>query len=417
MDKNFKLALQNKYRAEKERCKIILSKNELSEDEKKMAQELLDSVNALIEALDKLPDDDPDKQVAVELKDEVGKLKAAIEKLQTTPSPQPTPTTSENYLKSNNALHDFLTCVKTGHNVNEVAAAWQRKLSENNIAVATGSEDFNLPDAMKGAIQDAWERKENWLNQLNNTRAKRFIIRGNTSTQSAETSRAKGHQPGATKAVETLNFAAKTVTPQMIYKIMNLDKMTEFNDDGSLLNYITGELVSQWIWEIQKCVLVGDGRETTDPNKINSFESIARSASDNYVTVAMHSTSTPFIDELVNLVSAINTDANDVVLVLSKSDLNTLRRVMLSTDSTPQYVSADIIAEQLGVAKIITTDVLGSAYKAIAFIPSKYVTVGNMNPQFVGWEDYLVNQDYYRYEAPAGGAVEGLKSAAVLKTA
>lgn len=256
MDKNFKLALQNKYRAEKERCKIILSKNELSEDEKKMAQELLDSVNALIEALDKLPDDDPDKQVAVELKDEVSKLKAAIEKLQTTPSPQPTPTTSENYLKSNNALHDFLTCVKTGHNVSEVAAAWQRKLSENNIAVATGSEDFNLPDAMKGAIQDAWERKENWLNQLNNTRAKRFIVRGNTSTQSAETSRAKGHQPGATKAVETLNFAAKTVTPQMIYKIMNLDKMTEFNDDGSLLNYITGELVSQWIWEIQKFVLL-----------------------------------------------------------------------------------------------------------------------------------------------------------------
>ena len=44
-------------------------------------------------------------------------------------------------------------------------------------------------------------------------------------------------------------------------------------------------------------------------------------------------------------------------------------------------------------------------------------TVGSINPSFVQWENYLTNAQYYRVEAPFGGGIEGLLSAAVLKKA
>lgn len=321
---------------------------------------------------------------------------------------------TQNYLSSNEATHDFLQAMRASKNAVEFGKNWNARLSENGITIAEGSEDAFLPDAVKGAIQDAWEKPGNWLNRLNNTNAKAFTVRLNTSDQSAETSRAKGHKRGETKANESLTFAAKKITPQMIYKRIDLDNMTIFEDDGSLLTYISNELVNQWLIEVQRAILVGDGRQANDNNKINSIEAVV-DADAVYQTTFTHSADAQFIDELVQLVNSIQNDEGGAITVfMSQTSLSELRRFVFGDGSSAQYVRKEDMAAQLGVSEIITTSLLGSDVKAIAMRLDKYVTVGRMNPAFVEWEDYDTNTRNYRVENPFGGALGAPKSAAVL---
>lgn len=321
---------------------------------------------------------------------------------------------TQNYLGSAEATHDFLSAMRESKNAVEFGKNWNARLSENGITIAEGSEDAFLPDAVKGAIQDAWEKPGNWLNRLNNTNAKAFTVRLNTSDQSAETSRAKGHKRGETKVNESLTFSAKKITPQMIYKRIDLDNMTIFEDDGSLLTYISTELVNQWLIEVQRAILVGDGRQDNDNNKINSIEAVV-DADAVYQTTFAHSADARFIDELVQMVNSIKNDEGGAITVfMSQTSLSELRRFVFGDGSSAQYVRKEDMAAQLGVSEIITTSLLGSNVKAIAMRLDKYVTVGRMNSAFVEWEDYDTNTRNYRVENPFGGALGAPKSAAVL---
>lgn len=321
---------------------------------------------------------------------------------------------TQNYLSSQEATQDFLQAMRTSKNAVEFGKNWNARLSENGITIAEGSEDAFLPDAVKGAIQDAWEKPGNWLNRLNNTNAKAFTVRLNTSDQSAETSRAKGHKRGETKVNESLTFSAKKITPQMIYKRIDLDNMTIFEDDGSLLTYISTELVNQWLIEVQRAILVGDGRQDNDNNKISSIEAVV-DADAVYQTTFAHSADARFIDELVQMVNSIKNDEGGAITVfMSQTSLSELRRFVFGDGSSAQYVRKEDMAAQLGVSEIITTSLLGSNVKAIAMRLDKYVTVGRMNPAFVEWEDYDTNTRNYRVENPFGGALGAPKSAAVL---
>lgn len=321
---------------------------------------------------------------------------------------------TQNYLGSAEATHDFLSAMRESKNAVEFGKNWNARLSENGITIAEGSEDAFLPDAVKGAIQDAWEKPGNWLNRLNNTNAKAFTVRLNTSDQDAETSRAKGHKRGEQKANESLTFAAKKITPQMIYKRIDLDNMTIFEDDGSLLTYISTELVNQWLIEVQRAILVGDGRQDNDNNKISSIEAVV-DANAVYQTTFAHSADAQFIDELVQMVDSIKNDEGGAITVfMSQTSLSELRRFVFGDGSSAQYVRKEDMAAQLGVSEIITTSLLGSDVKAIAMRLDKYVTVGRRNPAFVEWEDYDTNTRNYRVENPFGGALGAPKSAAVL---
>lgn len=323
---------------------------------------------------------------------------------------------AQNYLGSAEATHDFLSAMRESKNAAAFAANWGARLVENGITIAEGSEDAFLPDSVKGAIQDAWEKPSNWLNRLNNTGAKAFTVRLNTSDQDAETSRAKGHKRGEQKANESLTFAAKKIAVQMIYKKIDLDNMTVFEDDGSLLNYITNELVNQWLVEVERAILVGDGRQDDDNNKINSIEAVV-DAGATYTTTFAHSADNQFIDELVQMVDSIkNDEGGAITLFMSQTSLSELRRFVFGDGSSAQYVRKEDMAAQLGVSEIITTSLLGSGVKAIAMRLDKYVTVGRRNPAFVEWENYDYNIRNYRVENPFGGALGAPKSAAVLTT-
>lgn len=396
---------------------------------KEKAQESVNELKEMLKSINDLGEDDPDSierlrqdvtdalaRIDSRMNEFESQIKALQEKVGSGAGDEANNMHKKGaeYLKSDNALHDFLQCMREAKTGDAFAKNWRGKLSENGISIAEGSEEGFMPEAVKGAIQDAWEKPGNWVNRLKNTRAKAYTVRLNTSNQSDETSRAKGHTPGNAKVNESLTFAAKKVTPQMIYKKIDVDNMTIFEDDGTLLAYVVEELTNQWLIEVERAILVGDGRQNNDTNKISSIEAVVDAGS-TYTTTITHDASNELIDEVIACVEAIkNDEGGDITVFMSLQTLNSLRRIMLSADSTPQYVGKDIVSEQLGVSEVITTSLLGEDYLAVAMRLDKYVTVGSIAPRFVEWENYDYNVKNYRVEVPFGGALEAPLSAAVL---
>lgn len=395
---------------ELEKKNTLVSSNAISEDDKAILLDTIEELKTTIAEVEALEESVDVNAVLDEFKTKIDeKIIALNEKIEIK---EDTTLEMENYLENKKSMTDFFYAVKESKNSIEFNANWNAKLSENGITAADA--EALLPAAIRGAIKDAWERPSNFLNQLKNTGAKRYLVR--TASGEGEGIRAKGHTKGNTKTAQEITLTPKDVKAQMIYKLMPVSAIDEFNDEGDLIAYVVDELERQWLAEIQRAILVGDGRQANDTNKINSFEAIARATTDAYCTVSTYDSTASLTDQIVNMVSDIEDVDNDgIVLFMSKSDLNTLRKVVVAEGGTSQYISKEAVAEMMGVKEIFTTTMLGAGYKAVAFVPRGYVTVGFTNPDLYSWIDGYKNETVYRMEAPAGGAIEAPKSAACMK--
>ena len=401
----------------------LRSTNSISEEDKVVLDESIASLNETIQAIEALEDAAVSQEMVDELKASLETLNETVQSIKEKLNQNKTEQSemeniTENYLSSANAVKDFAQVVRNSQNGAEFHKNWNNMLTQNGITIASGSEDYFLPEIVKGKIQDQWERNADWLKDLKILNGvKRYTIRKNDSTQTDETSRAKGWKKNDTKVGQSLQFSGKLVTTQFIYKLAEISVQDEW-DDETVVDYIVNELVDQILYEEKRAILVGDGRASDSDYKINSIEAIAKSSTDAYTYVATETANGFLVDDLVNLVSNLHNDNNkDVYLFMSKADLNTLRRVVASETSSPVYMSAEQIAEMIGVSKIITTNLLGTTYKAIAMIPSEYVLIGAnvLNPTLYTWHEGYKNLNVTRYECAAGGAIEGLLSTAVLK--
>lgn len=395
-----------------EQKETLVSKNSISDEDKTLLLETIDELKAMIAEVEAMEEQADVDSVLEDFKTKIDeKILALKEKIELQKDEKNVE--MENYLDSKNSLTDFYNVVKTSKNSFEFSNAWSAKLSENGITTSEGGAEALLPSAIRGAIKDAWERPANFLNQLKNTNAKRYLVR--TASGEGEDIRAKGHTKGNTKTAQNLVLTPKDVKAQMIYKLLPVAAIDEFNDEGDLIAYVVDELSRQWMAEVQRAILVGDGRQSNDVNKINSVEAIARTTTDAYCTVASYDSSVTLMEQIVDMVSTIEDVDNDgIVLFISKSDLNELRKVVVATGGTPTFLSKEAIAEMIGVKEIFTTSMLGSDYKAVAFVPRGYVTVGSVIPELYSWIDGYKNETVYRMERAFGGAIEAPKSAACL---
>lgn len=395
-----------------------LAANTLSEDAKAIADESIKDIEALIVDMEAAEEEASAEDLVKALEAKIDeKLKALAEKV--TEEPKTEPEMTENYLESKNALHDFAEAIRETKHTNDFNGAWGRKLSENGISFESGAEAIGyLPAVVKGKIADAWEKNFKWFGELKHVGAKNYAVRYNTSTQSTETSRAKGHKRGEAKQGETITLDAKSVLPKAVYKLIKVDNEIIWNDDNSLVDYVVEESTNQWYYEVCQAILVGDGRSSATPDlRVQGIESINRVSTDAFVTVATRDAVTypTLIEELTALIENVNTEGtNNLILFISKANLNELRKVVASSTGTPVYMGLDQLADMLMVKSIVPTTLLGSVAEAIVMDPKGYVVVGGDSPRFASQEDLEYNQMIYRFENFIGGAVETPKSAAIL---
>lgn len=425
MKETFKLFIQNSI-DEKQK---LLASNSINDDDKALIQEQIDNLNAMVEKVDAL-EGDGTAEVIDELKKtvtEMGeKLTALNEKLNQ--NKQEAEDNKEmKYLETKNSVADFATAIRNSKNAAEFRNNWREMLVKNadeytdTLTIEEGSEDAFIPAAVKGMINDIWDRNADWLKDLNYTGAKRFYVRHNNSDQNDETSRAKGHKKGDAKVAQKLEMAAKLLEGQFIYKLAELSYQTVWDSDEDLISYVINELSDQILYEVKRAILVGDGRANDSDYKISKLEVLKKTTTDAYTTVVTvgDAGTTFLVDDIRMTVDSIKNDNNKAIYAfMNKSTLRTLARVQASDTSTPVYMSTEQVAEQIGATKIITTDLLEDK-EVIAFIPSEYYMVGAniLNPVFYSWHEGYKNVDVYREEIVCGGGINAMLSSAVLKTA
>lgn len=406
------------------RNKKLVAKNTITEDEKTALTEHIAELEALITEAEAATEEVSAEELLKKMQTATDeKLKALAEKIENAAA-DPAPAAAANYLKTEEAKRDFgriiRNCVANRIDFN---AEWLRHLQEgkhieNDINFSPDEISVLYPDVVRSKFHDLWNADTNWLTMLNNTRAKRFVVRLNTDAQDTEDARAKGHKKGATKEEQKLKIKSFTIDVQMVYKMVPIDRLTEFYDDGALVDYIIDELYRQMKYEIARCVLVGDGRTPGDPDEITSFTAITAATAD-HVTTTSYDTNLSLIENVMAMLNTIDTtDRTDVLLFIDKADLTELRKRVYGAGGTVQYVSAEEVAAQLGVTRIITTPFFGAGEtnRACAFIPSLYATVGDVeNPRYEAFHEFKTNKDYHRLEAPVGGAPEGLLMGGLLK--
>lgn len=417
MKETFKLFIGK----EIEKYNSILSTNSLSDEDKAQVEQTIANLNEVATALD----NETDEQAVEELRTSVNELNerltAIMERIsQTETNIEENENKMENYLSTKNSVADFLNCIRTSTNGADFSKNWRNVLSTNAVTIAEGSEFGYLPEYVKGMIQDLWDKKADWLSDLKIVNAKGYVVRANSSDKTNANSRAKGWKPGDEKTAQSITLAAKKVVPQFIYKIQTVDAEMKFNDDGSLLDYLVEELVGQILYEEKRAILIGDGRDSDATGKIDSIEAIYKGSdatTDAYTTIVEAEENSFMLDNLHNLVSQVKADGEEVIVFIAQSAINEATRVAASETSTPLYLEDEQLARQIRASRIVVTDILDIAeVTAIAMVPRKYVLVGEnvLNPVLFNQHDIWTNTDVYRFECPVGGAIEGLKSTAVL---
>lgn len=324
---------------------------------------------------------------------------------------------AQDFLKSKKALTAFYNTIKNStrdsfkKNWNEVLKREiQNDIDPNGVL---------LPVEIVQSIVDRIQTAGKLFGMLNHTGLKAIKVPVNQMAEDDDTSRAGRHTKGQDKDVQGWDLTPKSILPQAVFKLLAVDYETlrQTDDESMLVAYITKELTNAWVNEIERAILVGDGRATSDTRHISSFEKVAAAATDNYITVIPSGSPAIITMELVKAaVDSIDTDGK-LVLVLTKQNKTILSKQVYGAGGTTQYLSDAVLAEQLGVSAIITNRFVTSANGALAIVMDVdcYDVVGDTKPEQINQYDIYKNQNVFELVGMAGGGFGKFKAGAVVR--
>ena len=232
---------------------------------------------------------------------------------------------------------------------------------------------------------------------------------------SEEDVRAKGHAVLTNEKVDqNLVITPKTLTLGAIYKKISVPKLLSYQvqDDTALFQWLVEELISRVDNEIQRVILVGDGRASDSANKINSFETIGtKTEADAYTVYKNKAGSLPTLVDVRYLIDDMSTD-RPISIYANPKLITNLKTYIAASGGSVTYMTDEVLADQLGVAEIIRTRMLTTAIPTdtsknpvlIAMQHDNYGYVGN-DLFTVDYEKWDYNADVFLAEIFAGGGI------------
>ena len=232
---------------------------------------------------------------------------------------------------------------------------------------------------------------------------------------SEENVRAKGHAVLTNEKVDqNLVITPKTLTLGAIYKKISVPKLLSYQvqDDTALFQWLVEELISRVDNEIQRVILVGDGRASDSANKINSFETIGtKTETDAYTVYKNKAAALPTLVDVRYLIDDMSTD-RPISIYANPKLITNLKTYIAASGGSVTYMTDEVLADQLGVAEIIRTRMLTTAIPTdtsknpvlIAIQHDNYGYVGN-DLFTVDYEKWDYNADVFLAEIFAGGGI------------
>lgn len=294
-------------------------------------------------------------------------------------------------------------------------------------AVEYGIENIDLlfPDAK--ALSNTPEligRRTEWVNSVISAAHKSPFSRIKTLSADIthDEARAKGYVKGNLKKEEWFALAKRVTTPTTIYKKQKLDRDDIIDiTDLDVVAWLKGEMRLMLDEEIARAVLIGDGREVDDEDKINEtmIRPIARD--DDFYTHKVVIPAAVTGDGLVEAILRARPTYRGSGTPTFYCTENLLTDLLLLKDKMGRrlYATQGELEAALRVAKIVSVDVLesesvnGGELLGVLVNMRDYTMGADKGGNVSMFDDFDIDYNQYKYliEGRMSGALTKFKSA------
>ena len=293
--------------------------------------------------------------------------------------------------------------------------------------------DLLFPDAKAiSNTPDLISRRMEWVNSvLTKTRHTPFSrIKSVQADITADEARAKGYIKGNMKKEEVFTLLKRVTTPTTVYKKQKLDRDDIIDiTDLDVVAFLRGEMRIMLDEELARAILVGDGRDVADTDKID--ETCIRpiwkddDLYAHHVKLAATVANKDKVDEIMKARKEYKGSGNPVLY--TTTDLLTDWMVARDTLGRRIHASKADLAAELGVSDIVEVEVLAGLHRTVGADTLNLVgIIVNLTDYTVGadkggeinmFDDFDIdfNQQKYLIETRASGALTKPKSAIVIE--
>lgn len=275
---------------------------------------------------------------------------------------------------------------------------------------------YLFPDAKSISDEPMFlDRDQSWVSVvMNGTKHSPFArIKSIFADIRDDKARAKGYAKKAQKKTdEVIKLLTRTTSPTTIYKKQRLDRddivdITDFNVVAWLKSEMKGKLSE----EIARAILIGDGRQMTDPDRVDD-EAIRPIIKENdlyaiHKSLEANTTDETLVDDIV-MASADLEGSGSPTLFISKKRLV---RMLLLKDKNGRrlYETEAALAGALGVTKIVTVpqfdglehELKGAAHELLGIVVDlrDYTIGSNAGAELGMAETFDLDFNQYKYLA------------------
>lgn len=340
----------------------------------------------------------------------------------------------KSYLKSSAAMDAFARILESnpgergGESSAKVRNLWKKHL-EAEMGV-TNPEIF-LPTPLITAIQDAFEAGGEIWNRVAKVGADVWNAAWDTEDDvNSNDGRGRGYNraDAADKAEQVLTFDDRVLRPQFVYKYITLNKedIKEQRSTGALVTYILSELPQRIVREVERAIVLGDGRASDDDYKIKEgdprgfYPILGDAADDNFFAGEVTLTGDESAAEAVAMALDEIKTPGEAVLI-AKKGYSTSARFAKDVDGRLLFPLGARAEDVLGVNTIIEPDWFNDTnspdYDAVVVVLSGYKVVGDTTIE--GFSNFILktNKQEYLQEIWAGGGLSQKKAAIAIPTA
>jgi hypothetical protein len=317
--------------------------------------------------------------------------------------------------------HIFEEAKKPGMTLKEAVLAHVVDYGIENI-------DYLFPDAKN--VMDSPEfvkRRTEWVSTvINGTRHSPFSrIKSMSADITHEEARAKGYVKGNLKKEEFFALSRRTTTPTTIYKKQKLDRDDIVDiTDMDVVAWLKAEMRVMLDEEIARAVLVGDGREVDDDDKINESNIRPIAHDDDFyahkVTVATNTSATDMLEAILRARTNYRGSGNPTMFCTE--DLLTDMLLTKDTLNRRFYSTASDVAAALRVSAIVPVEVMEDQETddgdllAILVNLNDYTLGADKGGGIALFDDFDIDYNQYKYlmETRLSGALTKYKTALVV---
>ena len=324
--------------------------------------------------------------------------------------------------------HDQLsTIVSDAQRMGSLKAAFMQH------ATTYGIENIDLlfPDAKTLANSPEFvARRMEWVSKvLTGTRHSPFSrIKSLSADLTHDEARAKGYVKGSLKKEEFFALSRRITTPTTIYKKQKLDRddiidITELD----VVAWLKAEMRMMLEEEIARAVLVGDGREPDDEDKVNELNIRPIAKDDPFYAHQVVLASNVVGDSLVEAIVRARVDYKGVGNPTMFCSEGILTDLLLIKDKLGRRIYSNVqeLADTLRVSSIVPVPVMngetttGGELLAIIVNLSDYTIGTDQGGQTSMFDDFDIDYNQYKYliEGRMSGALTKHKTALVVSRA